>query len=72
MPSVQTARKLLLLPTLCVALLVAALPASALGDVAPNQLGQRMSAGKATATPAGNPPDNAGPPAGAGSGRKVR
>ena len=73
MPSVrETARKLLLPPTICAAMLLALLPASALGGVAPNQLGQRMSNGKAAVTPAGDPPDQAGPPAGAGTGRKVR
>lgn len=65
------ARKLALAPILAGALLVVPLPSSA-DDVAPNQLGQRMSFGKATATPAGDPPDNAGPPAGAGSGRRIR
>lgn len=67
----RTARKLLIAPILAAALMVVSLPASAT-DVAPNQLGQQMSGGNATATPHGNPPDNAGPPAGAGSGRRIR
>jgi hypothetical protein len=67
----ETARKLLLAPILCAAVMVVSLPADAT-DVAPNQLGQRMSGGHAALQPAGNPPDNAGPPAGAGSGKKIR
>jgi hypothetical protein len=70
MPSVS-ARKLLGAPTICAVALAASLPATA-GAVAPNYLGQRMSAGNATATPQGTPPDNAGPPAGAGTGRRIR
>ena len=66
-----TARKFALAPILAAALLVIPLPSSA-DNVAPNQLGQRMSGGKAAISPAGNPPDQAGPPAGAGSGRRIR
>ncbi|MDQ3935722.1 MAG: hypothetical protein M3340_13940 [Actinomycetota bacterium] len=67
----MSARKLILAPLLAAALLVTPLPSSA-DDVASNQHGQRMSGGKATLSPAGNPPDHAGPPAGAGSGRRIR
>src|SRR5215212_4662754 len=64
-------RKLLLAPVLSAALVVLPLQSGA-DEVSPDQLGQRMSGGKANVSPAGNPPDKAGPPAGAGSGRKIR
>jgi hypothetical protein len=46
--------------------------AAAGDDVAANHLGQVQSNGQAYSSPAGDPPDSAGPPAGAGTGRKLR
>lgn len=67
----EIGRKLLLAPVLAAALMVT--PFSALGDdVASNQQGQKMSFGKANPSPQGKNPDSAAPPAGAGSGRKIR
>jgi hypothetical protein len=64
-------RKLVLAPVLCAALLF--VPAgSPAEDVPANRLGQVMSDNTAQLFPMGNPPDHAGPPAGAGSGRRIR
>ena len=64
-------RKLVLAPVLCAALLF--VPAgSPAEDVPANRLGQVMSDNTAQLFPMGNPPDQAGPPAGAGSGRRIR
>ena len=46
--------------------------AAADDDVAANRLGQVQSDGQAQSSPVGDPPDFAGPPAGAGTGRKLR
>ena len=67
----EMGRKLVLAPILSAALLAVPLQSPA-EDVASNRLGQVMSGGKAKLSPAGNPPDQAGPPAGAGSGRRIR
>lgn len=64
-------RKLLLTPVIAAALVVTPMSAPA-DDVASNQLGQRMSGGKAASAPPASNPDRAAPPAGAGSGRKIR
>ena len=73
-PLAGTARtKRLLAATLAFAAF-ASMTGTATADegVAANHLGQVQSHGQAYSSPAGDPPDSAGPPAGAGTGRKLR
>ncbi len=65
-------KRLLVAPLACVALLSAAGTAAADDGPTANHLGQVQSGGQAYSSPAANPPDWAAPPAGAGSGRKLR